>query len=86
MKDLLIVGGMALAVYLLMSQKSGGPVSAGPMATKIIEVAGWQYFTDGTVIGPDGSYYFKGDKVMQGHTVPAAWSPAPGQGDGMVYL
>ena len=26
----------------------------------------WQYFTDGTAIGPDGSYYTNGQKV---------WSP-----------
>lgn len=24
---------------------------------------GWQYFTDGTAIGPDGSYYSNGQKV-----------------------
>lgn len=28
---------------------------------------GWRYFSDGTVIGPDGSYYSNGVKV---------WSPA----------
>lgn len=27
---------------------------------------GWQYFSDGTTIGPDGSYYMNGKKV---------WSP-----------
>jgi hypothetical protein len=27
---------------------------------------GWQYYTDGTAIGPDGSYYSNGAKV---------WSP-----------
>lgn len=26
----------------------------------------WQYYTDGTAIGPDGSYYLNGEKV---------WSP-----------
>lgn len=24
---------------------------------------GWQYFSDGTAIGPDGSYYSQGQKV-----------------------
>lgn len=60
------VGGAA-------SLNQGGQVNV-PGYTKQIfnsalpgtEAWGWQYFTDGTAIGPDGSYYQGGQKV---------WSP-----------
>lgn len=51
----------------------GGLVPSQPLTKQIFNTAlpgqtgfGWQYFTDGTAIGPDGSYYEKGQKV---------WSP-----------
>lgn len=51
----------------------GGNVSVPGMVKQIFNSAtpgqegwGWQYFTDGTAIGPDGSYYSNGQKV---------WSP-----------
>lgn len=28
---------------------------------------GWRYYTDGTAIGPDGAYYYQGQRI---------WSPA----------
>lgn len=43
----------------------GGATQAVPVPTSA--AAGWQYFTDGTAIGPDGSYYQNGVKI---------WSPA----------
>lgn len=54
------------------SLNNGGQVN-GNVAQQIFNSAlpgqpgwGWQYFSDGTAIGPDGSYYFQGSKV---------WSP-----------
>lgn len=94
MKEWMIVGGMALAVYLLLSGKGGGGGSTAAGTTLVMDFDGWKYYSDGTVIGPDGSYYFKGDQVYQGAQVPAAWNPSPGQGstaipaprDGYIYL
>lgn len=85
MKDVLIVAGMALAVYLLMGKKSQ-PRPQDAAATLIMDVGGWRYFTDGTAIGPDGAYYFQGKAVTGPNAapLPAAWSPAPGQGNGLI--
>ena len=48
----------------------GGNVAVPGYATQVFNPAlqgqagfGWQYFTDGTAIGPDGSYYQGGSKV-----------------------
>lgn len=55
------------------SLNRGGQVAVPGYATQVFNSAlpgsqgfGWQYFTDGTAIGPDGSYYQQGQKV---------WSP-----------
>lgn len=55
------------------SLNAGGAVSVPSYATSVFNTAlpgqagwGWQYFNDGTAIGPDGSYYTNGQKV---------WSP-----------
>jgi hypothetical protein len=56
------------------SLNNGGQVSVSNFTKSIFNTAlpgqegwGWQYFNDGTAIGPDGSYYTNGQKV---------WSPA----------
>lgn len=88
MKEIMIVGGMALAVYLLLSGKGKALVStAAADKTKLVmDFDGWKYYSDGTVIGPDASYYFKGDKVLQGSQIKAAWNPAPAQGVGEIWV
>lgn len=55
------------------SLNNGGNVPAQNFTKAIFNTAlpgqegwGWQYFNDGTAIGPDGSYYTNGQKV---------WSP-----------
>lgn len=40
------------------------------MANLVQSWDGWDYYSDGTAIGPDGSYYFQGSKV---------WEPSPAQ-------
>ena len=56
-----------------MALNTGGQVNTAGYAKQIFNTAtpgqegwGWQYFSDGTSIGPDGSYYQNGQKV---------WSP-----------
>jgi hypothetical protein len=56
------------------SLNNGGAVNVPSYTKSIFNTAlpgqegwGWQYFNDGTAIGPDGSYYTNGQKV---------WSPA----------
>lgn len=65
--DLMIMGVSGLAVFLLygfLSKKgAGSPTYANDYSTKLIsQWAGWSYYTDGTVTGPDGSYYKNGVK------------------------
>ena len=55
------------------SLNNGGQVNVPNYTKQIFNTAtkgtpgfGWQYFSDGTAIGPDGSYYLQGQKV---------WSP-----------
>jgi hypothetical protein len=63
-----------LAVQILKRRTAAGaatPAAGGAgYATQIETLAlpgqagwGWQYFTDGTAIGPDGAYYHNGVKV-----------------------
>lgn len=56
-----------------MQLNGGGQVNVPSYTKQIFNTAtagqegyGWQYFSDGTAIGPDGSYYQNGQKV---------WSP-----------
>ena len=55
------------------SLNNGGQVNTAGYARQIFSTVlpgqegyGWQYYTDGTAIAPDGSYYANGQKV---------WSP-----------
>lgn len=45
------------------------PVSSGTPTSEILNAQGlpfdngWRYYSDGTSIGPDGSYYFGGQRI-----------------------
>lgn len=60
---------VALAVAVLMPKggmKKAAPLpnnGNGPQAIPIAAPNGWQYFTDGTAISPDGTYYKDGAAV-----------------------
>lgn len=65
-EDIIVMGMAGLAVFLLYGflNKKAAPVYANDYSTKLVtEWAGWKYYSDGTVIGPDGSYYLKGEKL-----------------------
>jgi hypothetical protein len=42
---------------------TGGTSGLGGGATLIQETNGWKYYSDGTAIGPDGTYYYQGQAV-----------------------
>ncbi|QGZ37774.1 hypothetical protein IP92_02944 [Pseudoduganella flava] len=69
--DILYLLAGAAAVLMLSKKASGTGTSSQPwIPPQAIPVAvpnGWQYFTDGTAISPDGTYYYKGEPV---------WSPS----------
>lgn len=60
---LILLAGVA-AAYML--TKKGGARAAPKVGAQLIPLAepnGWQYFTDGTAISPDGTYYYQGQMV-----------------------
>lgn len=69
--EMIVLGLAALALYFIMKGRgsvggSGGAAQASTSsyATKIApDYMGWQYFSGGVAIGPDGSYYLNGEKV-----------------------
>lgn len=61
-EDVMILGLAALVAWALVKKAApamaaGGGGSQGE--TLIMEWNGWRYYSGGTVIGPDGSYYAK---------------------------
>lgn len=64
--DMIMIAAAAFTLYMVLSKRGAtvetGKAGAQPApGTKLIGVYdGWQYFTDGTTIGPDGSYYVGG--------------------------
>lgn len=65
-KDLIIFAGVAVAAFMLLKRKDG----KSAWTTEINNPAlpgqigyGWRYFSDGTAIGPDGTYYRKGEAI-----------------------
>ncbi|KRB70498.1 hypothetical protein [Noviherbaspirillum sp. Root189] len=65
-KDILIFAGVAVAAYMVLKRRG----AASSFATEIPNSAlpgqngyGWRYFSDGTAISPDGTYYLKGKVI-----------------------
>lgn len=82
-QDLMILAAAGIAAYLILT-KSGAikGVSAGALTgnyntTKVGDYNGWQYFSDGTAIGPDGAYYYQGQMVS-----PASYGRVASSGVG----
>lgn len=70
MKDIVIFAGVALAAYWALNRRD---VKAA-FSTEIENNAlpgqtgyGWRYFSDGTAISPDGTYYNKGRQVYSAY-------------------
>ncbi|AVR96891.1 hypothetical protein [Pseudoduganella armeniaca] len=63
---LLLLAGVAAVLMLGKKNASTGSANAPWVPPQAIPVAvpnGWQYFTDGTAISPEGVYYHKGVQV-----------------------
>lgn len=67
-----ILAGAVLAFVAFKTLKPGAAAAfVQPAGAKLINVgntagtdaAGWQYFTDGTAIAPNGDYYYQGTLV-----------------------
>lgn len=65
--ELAIVLGAALVLLMVVRKSTAAaPAITNRYDTKAINVPnanGWQYFTDGTAIGPDGKFY-KNDTLI----------------------
>lgn len=76
--QLIVLVALGAAAYMLMSRKAAAaaPAAADPQYAQQIQTAGdqggWQYFTDGTAIGPDGSFYKNGKLVYANASMAAA--------------
>lgn len=67
-KDLLIFAGVAVGAYMLLKRKDMVSLRANEIENNALPGQsgyGWRYFTDGTAISPDGTYYYKGQMVYQ---------------------
>lgn len=69
--DLILIGMLAAGTMILlplMTRKATAAPAARPTgnqygAKEIMRAEGWTYYTDGTVIDPDGQYYSNGAVV-----------------------
>jgi len=76
--NLILLAAVASAVFLWLNRNairaalaSGQTIANGATAGQ--PGFGWQYFTGGTAISPEGDYYFGGSKVYDGVTVGTAY-------------
>lgn len=78
--DLMVMAAAAVGVFLfygwLDNKKTAGQVGYANPVTKIMDFGGWQYFSDGTSIGPDGAYYYQGKQVTLGNSGGFGGAPA----------
>lgn len=66
MKDILIFAGVAMAAYMLLMRRDAKAAWTSEIENKALpgQVGyGWRYFSDGTAISPDGTYYLKGRQI-----------------------
>lgn len=67
-EEMMVLGLAGLALWFILKGKNA---TAGAMGAKLNnytgkaapDYQGWQYFTDGTAIAPNGDYYHNGDLV-----------------------
>ena len=63
--DLFVLALAGLACWFILQGKSGGGAFKMPAFVRKAapDYQGWQYFTDGTAISPEGDYYLNGELV-----------------------
>lgn len=69
-EDLILLGGGAIAAFIiwrtLRKPAAAATVSTGgDYATRITKADGWEYYTDGTAIAPNGDYYHQGELIWR---------------------
>lgn len=72
--DLFLMLGTAAALWMILKTVKAKAATPAPQISKegqqytsiVAQDNGWQYFSDGTAIGPDGAYYYQGKKVYGG--------------------
>ena len=80
--ELIALGLAAIAVYMITKKAGAGQANKPPadFVTEVFNTAGkafengWRYFSDGTSISPNGSYYSGGQLVYDGHNAGASGS------------
>lgn len=60
-EDLILIAAGVAAAYVIWRTLRPVSRAAQPYATKITEYDGYNYFTDGTVIAPNGDYFYQGN-------------------------
>lgn len=56
---MLLIGAAFVVGLFLVTRRAAAP-AGGAQEIPVSAGNGWRYFTDGTAIGPDGTYYYKG--------------------------
>jgi len=65
-EELIVLGLAGLAVWFIFKGRAAGAFQMPEFVKKAApDYQGWQYFTDGTAISPEGSYYKNGLLVWQ---------------------
>lgn len=64
-EDLILIAAGVAAAYVIWRTLRPVATPAQPYATKITEYQGYDYFTDGTVIAPNGDYYYQGELLWR---------------------
>lgn len=60
-EDIIFIAAGLFAAFVIFNKVNlKAPLKAGSFPTKITEYDGYNYFTDGTVIAPNGDYYYQG--------------------------
>lgn len=81
LKDMAIFAGVALVAYSMLVRRDTKAASTTEIQNTALPGQtgyGWRYFSDGTAIAPDGTYYLKGrlitSAVYDGVSVGANYS------------
>lgn len=70
-EDLILLGGGVVAAFLIW-RALRRPAAAATMATgsvyntqRVTKYDGWEYYSDGTAIAPNGDYYYQGALIWR---------------------
>lgn len=69
-EDWILLGGGVIAAYIIFrTLRQPAAAAAGSTGNdyvnRITKADGWEYYTDGTAIAPNGDYYHQGELVWR---------------------